>query len=1316
MSVDGVSKWDAFRSQSRESVLQSELKPWMVRALQIIKFMIFVNAHILLMFGAALSKLVVILISTNLDSKVSYSKFHQKCFKTDVRRSAETVSAMMLSLWIIQNFPDVAAVVQSTWRVVSGHKTAKGISFLVVALECARAAGASLLIFCIFPSLEPTRCILLSVSALFIPFYQQIASAIHRSFDPNSSMMHRLSVLISSIPRSLLFLTVVSSCYLWVILDVPFTRYILLPIALILSAIGFWDAWIGLSHAASGYHYLYQLKYGIRKMSASTRLVLSIGRIAISTIIFFYALFVKELGEKDLRKSLGPSSKSSSLYSLALWMVVVNFLLRLSARFLAAMGMRVMPIFHPLLAVPTFLLLLVNAVCYAMPSCWIASVLARVSLQWQCYHWKESILPFSDVYISVVWLLAYLFWVRHHVRAPAFEHSDDVIDSMSPVVCGLFIEQSLVIYHNSVCKKGAEDDAAEGDNERECGELRITNDEIDKTVTLYVCATMWHETRTEMMQMIKSILGLDREHCVMLSGKTNQNHINFRLEAHIFFDDAWEDQKECGRSPNQFFRSLFNLLLELTENETEDCSLPNTRVLVNTPYGGRLVFRMPGGTLLFVHLKDKKLIRHKKRWSQVMYMYYLLGHRIMDSHMSIEDRQLEADNTYILAIDGDSKFQPSAVLKLLYLMNVKTEIGCACGRIHPIGNGVMVWYQKFEYAIAHWFQKAAEHVFGCVLCAPGCFSLFRASALMDDNVMHKYTKTACEPRHFVQYDQGEDRWLSTLLLKQGYRIEYAAAADAETYAPEGFNEFFNQRRRWTPSSVANTIDLLADYKRVCANNESISKLYIMYQVIVIGFSLVGPAIMFTMLVYAQVAAFEVAATRMMLYNSVPVMIFVFICFVGTSKHQLLYARMASVAYAFIMLAVVVATANQIILETVFSPTSMFVLTMVFIFSIAAFIHPQEFFNIIYGLVFFLMIPCTYVFLSLYSLINLNVINWGTREAVSKAVGEDTEAESFFGGISRRLGLQNCVSAIASLKKKTPAVSEDLTELKSRMEALESELSNVKNEEASRSPLGKLNILSTPAAKEPEFEEMTPISTDGKKDGKAMESRFMWMDAEYLQVCSRGRLNASEDNFWNELVDQYLKPIETTKEKTKREAEELVSLRNSIASSILIMNGLLVLAIFLIQKHKEILSFQYKPYDGFQWMKLSEKTGKFEKTGEPLKIEPLGLVIIIFLMGILIVQTIGMFIHRLNTLVGAFHEVSNMEDFVFYKPGKGDEDKILENARQMFDRAYYDHSHGADGYTRVLGDSQSTANVLYKLQRTHLTKRFQRNGAPRQVLF
>lgn len=167
----------------------------------------------------------------------------------------------------------------------------------------------------------------------------------------------------------------------------------------------------------------------------------------------------------------------------------------------------------------------------------------------------------------------------------------------------------------------------------------------------------------------------------------------------------------------------------------------------------------------------------------------------------------------------------------------------------------MVWYQMFEYAIGHWLQKATEHMIGCVLCSPGCFSLFRGKALMDDNVMKKYTIKSNEARHYVQYDQGiklqkyikingvrffffknvcfligEDRWLCTLLLQRGYRVEYSAASDAYTHCPEGFNEFYNQRRRWVPSTMANIMDLLMDYKATIKINDNISLPYIWYQV------------------------------------------------------------------------------------------------------------------------------------------------------------------------------------------------------------------------------------------------------------------------------------------------------------------------------------------------------------------------------------------------------------------------------------------------------------------------------------------------------
>jgi hypothetical protein len=54
----------------------------------------------------------------------------------------------------------------------------------------------------------------------------------------------------------------------------------------------------------------------------------------------------------------------------------------------------------------------------------------------------------------------------------------------------------------------------------------------------------------------------------------------------------------------------------------------------------------------------------------------------------------------------------------------------------------------------HWLQKAAEDMIGCVLCSPGCFSLFRGASLMDDNVMRKYTALPTEAYQHVQYDQG----------------------------------------------------------------------------------------------------------------------------------------------------------------------------------------------------------------------------------------------------------------------------------------------------------------------------------------------------------------------------------------------------------------------------------------------------------------------------------------------------------------------------------------------------------------------------------
>ena len=134
---------------------------------------------------------------------------------------------------------------------------------------------------------------------------------------------------------------------------------------------------------------------------------------------------------------------------------------------------------------------------------------------------------------------------------------------------------------------------------------------------------------------------------------------------------------------------------------------------------------------------------------------------------------------------------------------------------------------------------------------------------------------------------GEDRWLCTLLLQQGHRVEYCAASDSYTFAPESFNEFFNQRRRWMPSTMANVLDLLMSWRHTCKVNENISFLYIVYQAVLLATSIVGPGIIFMMIVAALEVAMqdylEIVGSAVL--NVLPLFVFVVLCFVAKADTQ-----------------------------------------------------------------------------------------------------------------------------------------------------------------------------------------------------------------------------------------------------------------------------------------------------------------------------------------------------------------------------------------------------------------------------------------------
>ena len=71
----------------------------------------------------------------------------------------------------------------------------------------------------------------------------------------------------------------------------------------------------------------------------------------------------------------------------------------------------------------------------------------------------------------------------------------------------------------------------------------------------------------------------------------------------------------------------------------------------------------------------------------------------------------------------------------------------------------------------------------------------RVSYLAGPNVMAMYKSFAKTPLQKLQYDQGEDRWLCTLLLTSGGRIEFEASSHCNTFAPEDLATFYKQVSR-----------------------------------------------------------------------------------------------------------------------------------------------------------------------------------------------------------------------------------------------------------------------------------------------------------------------------------------------------------------------------------------------------------------------------------------------------------------------------------------------------------------------------------------
>lgn len=1229
-------------------------------------------------------------------------------------------------LWaalIAFSLPELGVFLRST-RICffKSYKKPSSSQFLLAfTIETLQTIGTAMLVLIILPELDVVKGAMLMNAVCIIP---GILNAISRDrTDPRYSVKIVIDVFAASAQATafVLWPLLTGNNILWFI-----------PAACLLISLGWWENYVGcLGRYSPGLQYLQELRKNLKKTRYYTQRLLSLWKIIVfmccilifmhaqddSPFAFFtevqnafgdryYNVFEVQIIQDTFEGLLGHDLIGASIpipvsWATPIWVVIIQVL---AAYVCFAAGKAACKILIQSFSF-TFALSLVGpiTICLLIVFCGIrnanpcafhGTIPDYLFFEIPPVYFLREYVGREMTWVWLLWLLSQA-WITFHNWQPQCERlaATDKLFA-KPWYNGILIDQCLLLNRT----KDEENNLYYLDHSSpDDDEISITSaDKISKDIKpadsitrIYICATMWHETKEEMMEFLKSVLRLDEDQSARRVAQKYLGVVDpdyYELEAHIFMDDAFEvsDHSAEDSQVNRFVK----VLVDTINDAASEVHLTNLRLRppkkYPTPYGGRLEWVLPGKNKLICHLKDKSKIRHRKRWSQVMYMYYFLGHRLMDLPISVDRKEIMAENTYLLALDGDIDFKPTAVTLLIDLMKKNKNLGAACGRIHPVGAGFMAWYQTFEYAIGHWMQKATEHMIGCVLCSPGCFSLFRAKGLMDDNVMKKYTLTSHEARHYVQYDQGEDRWLCTLLLQRGYRVEYSAASDSFTHCPERFDEFFNQRRRWVPSTMANIFDLLADSKRTVKMNDNISTLYIVYQSMLMVGTILGPGTIFLMMIGALNAITQMSNFNALILNLVPIVIFIIVCMTCESKTQLLLANIITCAYAMIMMIVIIGIVLQIVEDGWMAPSSMFTVATFGIFFVSAALHPQEISCLLYITIYYITIPSMYMLLIIYSLCNLNNVTWGTREVAQKKTLKEMEMEhkeaeeakknmnnqtikKWFGSSkmptgSTEFGMAGLFRCVCCVNPEDHKDDLHLLQIATAMEKIEKRLEALGAPELME-PSGRRRTASVlphhsvdPLTMLPEYTD-SEISTDIPREERDDLTNPYWIEDPDLRKGEVDFLTTAETEFWKDLIDVYLRPIDENKEEQERIRVDLKNLRDTMVFAFVMLNALFVMVIFLLQLNQDQLHFKW-PFGQKVSINFDDDSNLITITQDYLTLEPIGSVFLIFFGSVMIIQFTAMLFHRLGTLSHILSTAS-LNWYFTKKPGDMSEEALLE---------------------------------------------------------
>ncbi len=163
---------------------------------------------------------------------------------------------------------------------------------------------------------------------------------------------------------------------------------------------------------------------------------------------------------------------------------------------------------------------------------------------------------------------------------------------------------------------------------------------------------------------------------------------------------------------------------------------------------------------------------------------------------------IRSTSEILVTIDSDSIIEIQTLRRLLGPFVKDSRIGAVAGNVRVLNahNGLIPKMLDVSFAFSFDFIRASQSMVDTVFCTPGALSAYKSRAVMK-NLDHWLNQRFLGRQAKI----GEDRAMTNLIIKDGWKVKFQSDAVVYTNVPCRYRNLCKMLLRWARSNVRETL-------------------------------------------------------------------------------------------------------------------------------------------------------------------------------------------------------------------------------------------------------------------------------------------------------------------------------------------------------------------------------------------------------------------------------------------------------------------------------------------------------------------------------